>query len=74
MTGVVYFMGSSFADATNLLRLPGAWIGKFGAASVGSRPTVLRLHDNNSANESDWLSGTFTGDLRRVAFSLLTQL
>ena len=72
VTGGVYFMGSSFADATNLRRLPGVWIGKFGAARVARRPTVLRLHDNNGANESYWLSGQFTGDLRRVAFSLLT--
>lgn len=73
MTGGANFMGSSFADATKLQRLPGVWIGDLGATTVGSRPIVLRLHDNDVADRSHWLSGNLKGDLRRVAFSISTQ-
>jgi hypothetical protein len=72
VTGRTHFLGSLLLDATNLQRLPGVWVGDFDATGVGRRAMVLRPNDNNVANKSYWLSGHFTGDPRRIAFSLLT--
>jgi iron complex outermembrane receptor protein len=76
VTGGAYFTGSFFADATNLQKLPGVWLGDVGArfaTRLGGRPLVLRLTMNNVANASYWLSGNWVGDPRRVAFSAQTQ-
>lgn len=72
LTGGVYYTGTQYADALNTDRLPAYVIGDVGAryeTKIYGYPTIFRLNVTNVTDKSYWMSDSFVGDPRSIAFS-----
>ncbi|MEJ1962838.1 MAG: TonB-dependent receptor [Gammaproteobacteria bacterium] len=72
LTGGAYYTGSSYADGTNLIKVPEYTVVDVGAryvTGVWDRLMVFRLDVQNVTDEAYWASPFAIGEPRTIAFS-----